>query len=248
MSETPATRIDPYNPLDLAALGDSLLRHLEQQPAYPLADVPKFLGSGIYALYYCGHAEPYAQLGAYNTEVGCSVPIYVGRARDPGARRGVNPLEPVQKPLLWRRIQDHYRSISDVANLNAEDFKVRALIVMPIWVPLAETAVIRSYRPVWNVLISGFGIHAPGGGRQQQKMSHWDELHPGRSFAKRLKRRQLAIPAFQLARLQAAIADNVAQARQRHELERPPSSSLRRAQAGPELRSQSDASPRPRRR
>jgi hypothetical protein len=50
-----------------------------------------------------------------------------------------------------------------------------------------EAALIRSYKPIWNSLIDGFGNHDPGSGRYEQAMSDWDVCHPGRSWAKKCK-------------------------------------------------------------
>lgn len=186
------TTINPYNPLDLEALGLSLIRELERRPAEPLGDMTSFVGSGIYALYYIGSDDPYAELGAFNVKHECALPIYIGRAKEPGARQGLNPFEPVTQPLLWSRINQHRRSIEDAKNLDAEDFRVSALVCMPIWIPLAEAVAIRRYRPLWNSQLQGFGIHAPGSGRSGQERSQWDELHPGRGFAANLRPNQLA--------------------------------------------------------
>lgn len=176
--------INPYNPLDLEALGDSLLREMERRDLQDLAAVPRFGGSGVYALYYVGAAEPYTSMGALNREANCVLPIYLGRSEDPGAREGRSPFEPVTDPTLWRRINQHKNSIVAAADtLAIADFKVRALVAMPIWIPLAEAMAIRRYMPLWNMSLSGFGIHAPGGGRGAQARSAWDELHPGRGFA-----------------------------------------------------------------
>jgi len=41
---------------------------------------------------------------------------------------------------------------------------------------------IERFKPLWNVLIEGLGIHTPGKNRRQQK-SKWDTLHSGRKFA-----------------------------------------------------------------
>lgn len=43
------------------------------------------------------------------------------------------------------------------------------------------------FRPVWNMVIDGFGNHDPGSGRYNQKISSWDTLHPGRSWAMKLQ-------------------------------------------------------------
>ena len=50
-----------------------------------------------------------------------------------------------------------------------------------------EAALIRSYKPIWNSLIDGFGNHDPGSGRYEQAMSDWDACHPGRAWAKKCK-------------------------------------------------------------
>ena len=42
------------------------------------------------------------------------------------------------------------------------------------------------FKPLWNVFIQGFGINVPGAGREKQRRSMWDTLHPGRPEAKRL--------------------------------------------------------------
>jgi hypothetical protein len=179
-------RIDPYNPLDLEALGDSLLRELARHPTHPLALLPAFAGSGMYALYYVGSSDPYVELGNVNRSTECRVPIYVGRSRDSGARQGIDPFEPVTGRLLYNRVGEHRRSIAAASNLSIDDFVVRVLVVMPIWIPLAEVMAIRRYRPLWNTQLQGFGIHAPGRGRGGQAQSEWDLLHPGRSFASSL--------------------------------------------------------------
>ena len=57
-----------------------------------------------------------------------------------------------------------------------------------IWIPLAEALLIERFKPVWNHLIDGFGIHDPGEGRRKQERSKWDTIHPGRSFAARQRR------------------------------------------------------------
>lgn len=202
------TTIDPYNPLDLEALGLSLIRELERRPSEPLSDLTSFAGSGIYALYYIGARDPYAEIGAFNVQHKCALPIYIGRAKEPGARQGLNPFEPVTQPLLWSRINQHRRSIKDARNLDVDDFRVSALVCMPIWIPLAESVAIRRYRPLWNSQLQGFGIHAPGSGRSGQERSQWDELHPGRGFATNLRPNRLGRAL--LAQTRTAAKESVA--------------------------------------
>jgi hypothetical protein len=42
------------------------------------------------------------------------------------------------------------------------------------------------FEPLWNVFVEGFGINVPGAGREKQRKSMWDTLHPGRPEAKKL--------------------------------------------------------------
>ena len=175
------TQIDPYNPLDLEALGGSLIRAMERRPLQRLRSITAFSGSGIYALYYIGSQHPYAELGEFNSLNDCRLPIYVGRAKDPGARQGISPFEPVTEPLLFERVQEHKRTIRTVETsatahtpLKLDDFMARMLVCLPLWVPLAEAMAIRLDRPLWNSSLSGFGIHSPGSGREEQRRSRWD--------------------------------------------------------------------------
>jgi hypothetical protein len=49
------------------------------------------------------------------------------------------------------------------------------------WFPLGESLLIRQFRPLWNVVVEGFGNNPTGGPREGQKRSPWDTLHPGRT-------------------------------------------------------------------
>lgn len=88
---------------------------------------------------------------------------------------------------LYKRLSDHAESISSVADLALEDFRCRYLVVDDIWIPLAESLLIEKFGPVWNSILEGFGNHDPGKGRYNGKMPLWDTVHPGRSWAARLK-------------------------------------------------------------
>jgi hypothetical protein len=67
------------------------------------------------------------------------------------------------------------------------DFKCRYLVVDDIWIPLAESLLIAMFLPLWNYRLDGFGNHDPGVGRYNQQRSAWDEIHPGRPWAAKLK-------------------------------------------------------------
>ena len=240
------TQIDPYNPLDLEALAYSLLRELERRPVQRMNALESFNGTGIYALYYTGDADPYAKLGKLNRDLECRIPIYVGRSRDTGARQGLNPFEPVEKPLLFGRIREHRNNLKRATNLDVDDFGVRMLVVMPIWIPLAEAIAIRKYQPLWNGHLSGFGIHAPGSGRLGQEQSQWDLIHPGRTFVQGLKKSAKSQPEL-LGKIRKLVEDSVARF---SSVEEDIAQSMRRPPelVSPALRSRSAASLRPKRR
>ena len=194
MPDTP-----PYNPLDRVELGKSVERVLLRRPLVDLTGFrrrrpQKFPGAGLYALYYTGSLECYADIVPQPEQD--EIPIYVGRAQPKGARQGALGLESTSSdPVLFDRLREHGNSIHNVQkyaedggrrDLAVSDFMCRYLVVDDIWVPLGEALLIAHYRPVWNVVVDGFGNHAPGGGREKQARSLWDTLHPGRGWALRL--------------------------------------------------------------
>lgn len=137
-----------------------------------------FKGPGVYALFYDGDFEPYRTLRSTDSKR----PIYVGKAVLAGARKGGLQDLSNPGPVLSQRIKEHCRSISAVSNLKLEHFTCRYLVVVPLWVNMAERFLIDYYRPAWNVCIEGFGLHDPGGGRRKGEASWWDVLHPGRPW------------------------------------------------------------------
>ncbi len=189
--------MQPYNPLDRVELGKSVERALLARPLTALAEFlahrpRKFAGAGLYAIYYVGQLPQYVP-AAPPTQPEGEIPIYVGRARPVGARQGALGLESTTSdPVLFDRLRQHAHSIKVVEDYSAEvgdtnlavsDFVCRYLVADDIWVPMGEALLIGHYRPVWNVVVDGFGNHAPGGGRARQARSMWDTLHPGRRWA-----------------------------------------------------------------
>jgi hypothetical protein len=73
-------------------------------------------------------------------------------------------------------------------NLNIDDFYCRFLVVDDIWIPLGESLLIEKTKPLWNVVVDGFGNHDPGSGRYNQQISSWYTIHPGRSWARKLQK------------------------------------------------------------
>lgn len=186
MSKKKPDEYRPFNPLDKKHLGESVAKALLESQVHPLPP-KKFKGAGIYVIYYTGDFKPYQRLAKKNPGDKFELPIYVGKAVPKGARKGGFGLDEDPKGVLYKRLNEHYKSVQAAKNLNADDFCCRYLVVEDIWIPLAESLLIEKFHPVWNHVLDGFGNHAPGKGRKDQKRSRWDEVHPGRDWAKKLE-------------------------------------------------------------
>ncbi len=177
-------RIAPFNPLAKERLGESVAKAMLQETVTKLPPDP-FIGAGIYAIYYTGNFPLYAELAKLNANDAFQWPIYVGKAVPPGARKGGFTLEADPGNALYKRLKEHCSSIKFAKNLEIDDFYCRYLVVDDIWISLTESMLIEMFSPLWNKVIDGFGNHAPGGGRKDQKRSVWDTLHPGRPWAEK---------------------------------------------------------------
>ena len=141
----------------------------------------QFDGSGVYAIYYTGH------LDYTDAESRRGAPIYVGKAVPPGARRGRSRATPAAARPLYRRLSDHAKSIEQANDLSLEDARCRHLVVETVWITLAEQFLLSHFRPLWNVVLDGFGNHDPGRGRRISARPRWDVVHPGRPWASHLR-------------------------------------------------------------
>src|SRR5215831_6754949 len=177
----------PYNPLDRIHLGKSVVSALLARPVVALPPPEPFIGAGIYALYYLGDFPVYSRIAEQNAHEAWAKPIYVGKAVPAGARRGGYGLGESPGEVLYRRLREHAASIQQATNLSLGDFACRYLEVDDIWIPLAESLLISMFIPLWNDSLDGFGNHDPGAGHYNQQRSPWDEIHPGRSWAARLR-------------------------------------------------------------
>jgi len=176
----------PYNPLDKRNLGVSVADALLARPVVDLPPPDRFIGAGIYAIYYAGDFAPYAPISSANAKGNFGKPIYVGKAVPAGARKGGFGLDADPGTVLYNRLAEHAQSIKQAStNLNLADFKCRYLVVDDIWIPLGESLLIQMFTPIWNHVVDGFGNHDPGGGRYNQQRSPWDMIHPGRSWAEK---------------------------------------------------------------
>ena len=182
----------PFNPLDKNNLAESVVTALLEQVAIPLGDIrlQTIGGAGIYVIYYAGDFPAYASLSIKSPSQIDNAPIYVGKAVPSGARRGIADSDSAKGSALSKRLKDHADSIrSAQTTLRITDFFCQVLTVEDIWIPLGETLLIKRFKPLWNVVVDGFGNHNPGRGRHQGMKPKWDVLHPGRHWADSLTER-----------------------------------------------------------
>ncbi len=148
------------------------------QDRHKLSDIPKFYGSGVYAIYYKGMFPDYQPLS------GSETPIYVGKA-SPSVSNARTPLE--QGAKLCGRLSDHRKNIGKATStLDIADFEFRALVVQSGWEAAAEDYLIHLFRPIWNSetnILYGLGKHGDSAVTRANKRSPWDTVHPGRSWA-----------------------------------------------------------------
>lgn len=141
---------------------DMLVREICNSVVMPIDNArSQFKESGIYCLYYTDSSHPL--YGALGTDA----PIYIGKAIS----------------NLSMRLRDHQKSVQTTRNLLETHLKCCIIPVKPEWCAGCEQALIDYYDPLWNLVVRGFGNHAPGSGRKHQSKSMWDTLHPGRSWA-----------------------------------------------------------------
>lgn len=167
--------IAEFNPADLANLVRYCVQELMTRHPYPLELPEPFDGAGIYALFYDGDFGPYQDASIRSPDA--THPIYVGRARRTKSS-GPRP--------LFNRLRDHAMSISVAENLDIRDFRCRFLVLQPLWVSTIEDLLIEHYASLWNTVISGFGVHDPGGKRHTGQLPLWDVLHPGRPHQRQM--------------------------------------------------------------
>jgi len=172
----------PFDPLNKLNLGRSVADAMLEKKVTPLGELAPFEGAGIYAIYYVGEFPAYEPIRRANLDDKFEQPIYVGKATPKGSRRGGLGFDAKVGTVLYKRLQEHGKSIEQVANLDIKDFYCRYLIVEDIWIPLGESLLINMFEPIWNMRVDGFGNHDPGSGRKEQKASPWDTLHPGRPW------------------------------------------------------------------
>lgn len=169
-----------FNPLDVSSLAESISRAASESPLKPMSSIETFNGAGIYQIYYQGDFPCYERISHKD------IPIYVGKAEPQGSRKGQIVGSSLSSKSLYSRLRKHARSLASASNIEVSDFHARWLVVESIWIPLGESALIKQNSPVWNSVVDGFGLNAPGRARTESTRSLWDTLHPGRPWAEAL--------------------------------------------------------------
>jgi len=172
--QQPPTVFDPADP---RVIGELIGRTLLEQPRLALESVPRFYGSGVYAIYYKGDFSGYSPIA------GTDHPIYIGKA-DPAVPEAQTVEQ--QGDRLARRLSEHAKSVKNVKNLDIADFECRYLVVKSAWQRTSEDYLINRFKPIWNNEIGicyGFGKHGDSFSTRKNTRSPWDTLHPGRQWA-----------------------------------------------------------------
>lgn len=164
-----------FNPLAVENIGVTLAVELLEQP---LRRMPpeEFAGAGVYALYYQGPHPAYADLVAIDAGKN-KYPVYIGKAAGESAKQGFTSASTRAK-RLYQRIHEHATSIDQVNNLELAHFQCRFLVLNDAYIALAESVLIRVFRPAWNGM--SFGSKVVGKNRMTGDVGLWDALHPGR--------------------------------------------------------------------
>lgn len=171
----------------------SAITFLETTKIHKLPLPSKFLGSGVYLLYYTGKHEIYSVLNNIQNS-GKRIPIYIGKAVPPGSRQGRGTTS--DHSSLCIRLNEHARSIRSGKGLDLESFECRFVILngeITNLISALESKLINLYQPIWNSCLDGFGNHDPGKGRYEQARSEWDTLHVGRLWAEKLNENPLKV-------------------------------------------------------
>jgi hypothetical protein len=93
-----SAKVIPFNPLDKKNLGASVALAILSGNVHSLADLVKFDGAGIYAIYYTGPFQAYRKISELNSKGVFRAPIYIGKAVPAGARKGGKGSETTGQP------------------------------------------------------------------------------------------------------------------------------------------------------
>lgn len=161
-----------FDPLSTEQIANTICENFERQPLVSMKhEIPRFEGSGLYALYYRGTGvELYAPLASLQ------VPLYAGQALSSNSATGKRVHERLP---LHSRLKQHRTSIIE-GGLPIAEFRFRALLLPDVHADLGENSLRVGYQPAWNSVLKGFGSKEQGATTRQSKKSKWDTVHDGR--------------------------------------------------------------------
>ncbi|MBN1176698.1 MAG: Eco29kI family restriction endonuclease [Dehalococcoidales bacterium] len=102
------------------------LEFFTNTPVHQLPPPERFIGAGVYALYYLGNFNVYLRISEQNRKA-CVLPIYVGKAVPPGWRTARTHNSGSED--LRSRLNEHVRSIRDAKGIQISDFRCRFIIL-----------------------------------------------------------------------------------------------------------------------
>ncbi|MFG2694679.1 Eco29kI family restriction endonuclease [Kitasatospora sp. NPDC048407] len=161
-----------FDPLSTEQIANTICETFERQPLVSMThEIPRFDGSGLYALYYRGTSvDLYAPLGHLQ------IPVYAGQALSSNSATGETVRE---KYPLHSRLRKHRISIIE-GGLPIAEFRFRALFLPDVHADLGENGLRVGYQPIWNSKLKGFGGNEQGATTRKSKKSKWDTVHGGR--------------------------------------------------------------------
>lgn len=178
-----------YHCDEFSELLKDAVRFFHGTPVCSFPPKERFIGAGVYALYYIGKKGLYAKFGQEINREEYRVPIYIGKAEPSGWRQSRNSDGCATKTKLFDRLKQHSSSVAEGKGLCVDDFVCRFMIFegsVNAMIASVEAALIAMHRPLWNSVIDGFGNHNPGAKRFSGMITQWDALHPGRPWARQM--------------------------------------------------------------
>ncbi|GAA3251571.1 Eco29kI family restriction endonuclease [Nonomuraea helvata] len=165
---TPAS----FDPLSTEQIAVTICENFERQPLVSMThEIPRFEGSGLYALYYRG-----TSVHLYLPLANLQIPVYAGQALSSNSATGERVRE---RFPLHSRLKQHRLSIME-GGLSIAEFRFRALLMPDVHADLGENGLRVGYQPIWNSKLKGFGSKEQGSTTRQSKKSKWDTVHDGR--------------------------------------------------------------------
>ncbi|MFF5925762.1 Eco29kI family restriction endonuclease [Streptomyces hydrogenans] len=163
---------ESFDPLSTEQIANTICETFERQPLVSMThEIPRFEGSGLYALYYRG-----ASVDLYLPLATLQIPVYAGQALSSNSATGERVREHFP---LHGRLKHHRTSIME-GGLPISEFRFRALLLPDVHADLGENGLRVGYQPLWNSKLKGFGSKEQGATTRQSKKSKWDTVHDGR--------------------------------------------------------------------